>query len=234
MDFDPPLIPARFLRRYKRFFADFELESGEVVTAACANTGRMSGLLTEGAPALIQSAANPKRKLKWDWLIVEADGTWVGCHTATPNTLGLAAVQAGEIEGLQGYATVQKEKKYGQENSRIDLLLTDPNRPPCYVEIKNVHMMLEPGVASFPDAVTTRGLKHLRELENEVAKGHRAVMLYIVQRGDCHTFRPAPEVDPAYAEGLKKAAEAGVEVMALSCEVTPHFIRLSDSLEIQL
>lgn len=234
MQFDPPLIEAKFLKRYKRFFADFELPSGEVVTAACANTGRMTGLLNEGARALISPASNPKRKLKWDWLVVEADGTWIGCHTATPNTLGFAAVSEGQVPELRGYQTVEKEKKYGQENSRIDLLLTDPARPPCYVEIKNVHMMLEPGIASFPDAVTTRGLKHLRELEAEVAKGNRAVMFYIIQRSDCHTFTPAAHVDPAYANGLRQAHEVGVEILAYSCHVGTTEIRLADRLEIQI
>lgn len=234
MLFDPPLQPAKFLRRYKRFFADFELPSGEIVTAACANTGRMTGLLNEGAPALISPANNPKRKLKWDWYVVEADGTWVGCHTATPNTLGFEAVSSGQIPELAGYATVEKEKKYGQENSRIDLLLTDPERPPCYVEIKNVHMMLEPGVASFPDAVTTRGLKHLRELEAEVVKGNRAVMLYIVQRNDCQSFRPAAEVDPDYAAGLKAAHAAGVEILIYSCHVSQTEIQLREPLTLNL
>ncbi len=234
MKFDPPLQPATFLRRYKRFFADFELPGGEVVTAACANTGRMTGLLNEGAPALISPANNPKRKLKWDWYVVEADDTWVGCHTATPNTLGFQSVSAGQIPQLAGYARVEKEKKYGQENSRIDLLLTDPERPTCYVEIKNVHMMLEPGVASFPDAVTTRGLKHLRELEAEVAKGNRAVMLYIIQRSDCQRFRPADEVDPDYAAGLRAAHTAGVEILAYSCHVCETEITLAHPLEITL
>ena len=234
MLFDPPLVPARFLKRYKRFFADFELETGKIVTAACANTGRMTGLLNEGARALIRPAANPDRKLKWDWLVVEADGTWVGCHTATPNTLGFQTVSDGQIPELAGYELVEKEKKYGEENSRIDLLLTDPSRPPCYVEIKNVHMMLEPGMASFPDAVTSRGLKHLRELTLEVEKGNRAVMLYIEQRNDCTAFRPAPEIDPAYAQGLKEAFNAGVEILAYSCHVSPEEISLGTPLEIKL
>ena len=143
-------------------------------------------------------------------------------------------MRAGEVPELADYATVEKEKKYGSENSRIDLLLTDPERPPCYVEIKNVHMRLEPGVASFPDAVTERGLKHLRELTAEVAKGNRAVMLYIIQRGDCRTFRPAHEVDPAYAAGLKAAADAGVEILAYSCHVSPQQITLADRLDISL
>ncbi len=230
MDFTPPLTEAVFLRRYKRFFADFELE-GQVVTSACANTGRMTGLLTPGARALIQPAANPKRKLAWDWVAVEADGTWVGCHTAVPNTLGFEAVRAEAIPELRGYARIEKERKYGQENSRIDLLLTDPARPPCYVEIKNVHLVQEPGVASFPDAVTARGLKHLRELRAEVAAGHRAVMLYIVQRGDCQAFSPADAVDPAYGAGLRAAAQAGVEILVYSCHVSADQITLASRLD---
>ncbi len=230
MEFRPPLTEAVFLRRYKRFFADFELE-GQVVTAACANTGRMTGLLNQGARALIQPATNPKRKLAWDWFAVEADGTWVGCHTAVPNTLGFEAVQADAIPELRGYARVEKERKYGRENSRIDLLLTGPERPPCYVEIKNVHLVQEPGVASFPDAVTERGVKHLRELTAEVAAGHRAVMLYIVQRSDCQAFSPADAVDPAYGAGLRAAVQAGVEILVYSCHVSAVNVILTNRLD---
>ena len=234
MQFDPPLHPAIFLRRYKRFFADFELPSGQIVTAACANTGRMTGLLSPGARALIRPANNPNRKLKWDWLVVEADGTWVGCHTATPNALGFEAVSQGLIAPLSGYATVEREKKYGQENSRIDLRLSDQSRAPCFVEIKNVHMRLVPGVASFPDAITTRGLKHLRELSAEVIKGNRAVMLYLIQRDDCQVFTPADKIDPDYAAGLRAAKRAGVEILAYSCHVSPTQITLAHAVEISL
>lgn len=234
MQFDPPLQRAKFLKRYKRFFADFELPTGEVVTAACANTGRMTGLLNEGAEAWIQPNDNPKRKLKWDWWVVAADDTLVGCHTGLPNTLGFQSVSAGLVPELAGYATVEKEKKYGHENSRIDLLLGNEGRRPCYVEIKNVHMRPEPGIASFPDAVTERGLKHLRELSLMVEQGHRAVMFYIVQRGDIAAFRPAHEVDPAYAIGLKDAHLAGVEIIAYSCHVASTEISLAQRLEIQL
>ena len=232
MQFDPPLQRATFLKRYKRFFADFELPSGEIVTSACANTGRMTGLLNEGTQAWIQPNDNPKRKLKWDWWVVAADDTLVGCHTGLPNTLGFRAVCEGLVPELTGYATVEKEKKYGEENSRIDLLLSQDGRRTCYVEIKNVHMRLEPGVASFPDAVTERGLKHLRELSLMVAQGHRAVMFYIVQRGDVTAFRPAHEVDPAYAAGLKEAQAAGVEIIAYSCHVAPTEITLAKPLKI--
>lgn len=230
MKFDPPLVEAIFLRRYKRFFADFVLD-GSTVTAACANTGRMTGILNEGAKSYIQPNDNPKRRLKWDWYSVESNNTLVGCHTSVPNKLGFDAVTRGEIPELTGYETIEREKKYGSENSRIDLLLTDPVRPPCYVEIKNVHMMTEPGIASFPDAVTERGLKHLRELSAEVKRGNRAVMLYVVQRADCQSFKPAPEIDPAYAEGLKLASDAGVEILAYSCHVLPQQINLADRLE---
>lgn len=230
MKFDPPLVEAIFLRRYKRFFADFVLD-GSTVTAACSNTGRMTGILNEGAKSYIQPNDNPKRRLKWDWYSVESNNTLVGCHTSVPNKLGFDAVTRGEIPELTGYETIEREKKYGSENSRIDLLLTDPVRPPCYVEIKNVHMMTEPGIASFPDAVTERGLKHLRELSAEVKRGNRAVMLYVVQRADCQSFKPAPEIDPAYAEGLKLASDAGVEILAYSCHVLPQQINLADRLE---
>ena len=234
MEFNPPLVKATFLKRYKRFFADFRLESGNFVTAACANTGRMTGLLNPEASALIRPASNPNRKLKWDWLAVEADGTWVGCNTAIPNMLGYEAIMTHQIADLRGYVHIEKEKAYGQENSRIDLLLTDPHHPPCFVEIKNVHMCLELGVASFPDAVTTRGLKHLRELEAEVAKGHRAVMLYIIQRGDCQSFTTAGDVDPDYAVGLKQAKATGVEILAYSCHVSESQITLADPLNINI
>ena len=192
-----------------------------MVTAACANTGRMLGILNEGATAYIQPVDNPKRKLKWDWWVVEADGTLVGCHTGLPNTLGYRAVSDGHIPELKGYDLIEREKKYGDENSRIDLLLTAEGKPPCYVEIKNVHMRDGTGLAAFPDSVTDRGLKHLRELAREAAKGHRAVMFYIIQRDDVSGLRPCDEIDPAYAAGLREAVKAGVEVLAYTCHVSP-------------
>ena len=233
MQFDPALQKAKFLKRYKRFFADFDL-NGEVVTAACANTGRMLGILNEGATAYIQAVDNPKRKLKWDWWIVEADGVLVGSHTGLPNPLGFQAVSDGLIPELAGYDLVEKERKYGDENSRIDLLLTSESKPPCYVEIKNVHMRDESGLAAFPDSVTERGLKHLRELTREVEKGNRAVMLYIIQRDDVSALRPCDEIDPAYGKGLRDAAAAGVEILAYTCHVSVEEITLARSTPVKL
>ena len=233
MKFDPPLIEAKFLRRYKRFFADFELE-GEVVTAACANTGRMLGILNEGARAFIQRVDNPKRKLKWDWWIVEADGVLIGSHTGLPNPLGFRAVSDGLIPELAGYDLVERERKYGDENSRIDLLLTAAGKAPCFVEIKNVHLRDAAGLAAFPDSVTVRGLKHLRELTREVEKGNRAVMLYIIQRDDVTALRPYDEIDPAYGQGLRDAVAAGVEVLAYTCHVSVEEITLARSIPVKI
>ncbi len=218
MRFPTPLIPATLVRRYKRFLADVVMPDGMTVTAHCPNPGSMMGLDAPGSRCWLSLSPNPDRKLPHTLEIVEADGTLVGMNTGWPNRLAEEAIRAGLIPSLAGYAGLRREVKYGV-NSRVDLLLEDPVRGLAYVEVKNVHLMRTPGLAEFPDCVTSRGAKHLEELAAMVRDGHRAVMLFIVQRDDCDVFSPAADIDPAYAAGLARAIAAGVEVEIRACRV---------------
>ncbi len=218
MRFDKPLVRGSLIKRYKRFLADVQLESGEIVTAHVANSGAMTGTSDPGLEVWLSPAAGPGRKLAWSWELCRVDGYLVGVNTAHPNRIVAEAITGGEIPELAGYHGLQREVKYGI-NSRIDILLTDPNSPPCYVEVKNVHLKIGEW-AEFPDAVTTRGTKHLHELSNMVAAGARAVMVYLVQREDCKAFRPAAHIDPIYAAALKKAIEDGVEAICYTCRMS--------------
>ena len=236
MKFKTPLIKGTLIKRYKRFLTDVTLEDGTVVTAHCANSGSMLSVKTEGAPVWISPADNPKRKLKYTWEIIEIDGHKVGINTGHPNRLVADAIIAGEIPELTGYENLRREVKYGK-NSRIDILLESDGKPPCYVEVKNVTMKRDlgpEGIAEFPDAVTTRGAKHLVELSDMVAEGHRAVMFYLVQRDDCPSFKVAGDIDPDYEAGLAKAIRAGVEVLCYQCAVSPKEIKLSGPLPMDL
>ena len=200
MRFTAPLLPATLIKRYKRFLADVVLPSGETVTAHCANPGSMIGLMPPGARVWLSRSDNPKRKLSHSWELVEVDlgggAELVGINTSLPNALAAEAIAAGRIPELAGYAGMRREVKYGQ-SSRVDFLLECPGRPPCYVEVKNVHLMRAPGLAEFPDAVTKRGARHLVELANMMAAGHRAVMLFLVQIGSAQRFMLARDIDPA-------------------------------------
>ncbi|MFN4167687.1 MAG: DNA/RNA nuclease SfsA [Pannonibacter phragmitetus] len=224
MDFGKPLIRGRLVKRYKRFLADVVLDSGEEITAHCANPGSMLGLNAPGSLVYLSRSDNPARKLAWSWEIIEADGALVGISTAHPNKLVEEALLAGLIPELSGFASLRREVKYGK-NSRIDILLEGADGGLTYVEVKNVHLMRQPGLAEFPDSVTARGAKHLVELEDMVRAGHRAVMVYLVQRPDCSELDFAADIDPAYAAALKQAMAGGVEAHAIGCEVTPEFIR---------
>ncbi len=228
MKFDTPLIEGRLVSRYKRFFADVQLANGDIVTAHCANSGSMMSVKDTGARVWISPASNPERKLRYTWEIIEVNGGLVGINTGHPNRLVAEAITAGMIKELNGYASLKREQKYGK-NSRIDILLEDPNRPTCYVEVKNVTLKrdLAADHAEFPDAVTERGAKHLIEMTDMVRAGHRAVMVYLVQRGDCRRFRVAADIDPTYAKGLKTALAAGVEAVCYGCEVTPDGITIA-------
>ncbi len=239
MQFQSPLNEARLLRRYKRFLADVALPDGTELTVHCANPGSMIGVAPVGARCWISTSANKARKLPKSLELVEVTEfgapALIGINTSNPNKIAEEAILRRAIPELSGYETLRREVKYGAEKSRIDLLLEDPRKGTCYVEIKNVHLRRrEDGLAEFPDCVTTRGAKHLRELIGVTKLGHRAVMLYIVQRPDCNAFAPAADLDPAYAEGLHAAKEAGVELLCYDCEITTSEIVLRKALPIRL
>ena len=219
MKFSAPLVPGRLVKRYKRFLADVILdEDGSEVTAHCANPGSMLGLKEPGSRVWLSVSDNPKRKLKFSWEIMEADGALVGINTAHPNGLVEEALQAGVIPELAGFSTLRREVKYGK-NSRIDILLEGAGGERTYVEVKNVHLMREPGLAEFPDSVTARGAKHLVEMADMVAEGQRAAMVFLVQRPDCLRLSLASDIDPNYAKAFESARDAGVEAYAVGCSV---------------
>ncbi|GAB4523557.1 MAG: DNA/RNA nuclease SfsA [Roseibium sp.] len=218
MQFPVPLVEGRLVKRYKRFLADVILEDGSAVTAHCANPGSMLGLKEPGSRVWLSPSDNPKRKLKFSWEVLEADGALVGINTAHPNKLVEEALEAGRIDGLTGFASLRREVKYGR-NSRIDILLEQDGGGLTYVEVKNVHLMREPGLAEFPDSVTARGAKHLAELADMVGEGHRAAMVFLVQRPDCARLSLASDIDPAYAAAFEAARDAGVEAYAIGCDV---------------
>ena len=229
-----PLLRGRLVKRYKRFLADIALDDGAAITAHCANPGSMMGIAQEGARVWVSEHHGAKRKLPYSWEIVEIGNTLIPINTTNPNKIAAEAIEAGVIPELAGYAEMRREVKYG-EASRIDLLLQSGRRgAPCYVEVKNVHLSREAGLAEFPDSVTKRGAKHLVELSAMAATGARAVMLFIVQRSDCARFRPAADLDPAYAQALTDAINAGVETLCYDCEVTTSEVVLRKALEIQL
>jgi sugar fermentation stimulation protein A len=233
MQFKSPLLPGRLIKRYKRFLADIELDGGEMITAHCPNPGSMMGLKAPGSRCWVSVSDTPKRKLQHTLEVLKADGTLVAMNTMSPNKIAEAAIENGEIAPLSGYDAIRREVKYGA-NSRIDLLLTSKTRPDCYVEVKNCHLMRTPGLAEFPDSVTTRGAKHLFELGERVRAGDRAVQLFIVQRGDCTRLSPADDLDPAYAQALRTAAKTGVEILAYGCAVTLEGVTLTKPMEIAL
>ncbi|MHC4261078.1 MAG: DNA/RNA nuclease SfsA [Planctomycetota bacterium] len=232
MRIDAPLLEGRFLRRYKRFFADVELDDGSVVTAHCPNTGSLQGCKVEGARAWLRDSQDDKRKLRFSWQAIQIGKTWVNVDTNLPNRAVRQWVEQGKLPELEGYASVRPEVKYGT-NSRIDLLLEDDARPPCYVEIKNTTLS-DGRTAMFPDAVTSRGLKHLGELIEVVESGSRAVQFFFVSRNDVDRFRPADSIDPAYSARLREAAQAGVEVVAYSVQVRRDGLRPAEALEVDL
>ena len=230
MNFPDPLLRGRLVRRYKRFLADVRLDDGDdVVTAHCPNSGAMLGLDAPGSEVWVSPARNPARKLRYTLEMVRVGGGLVGVNTQHPNALVREALEAGRIPELAGYTRIRREIRYGR-NSRIDLLLEAPDRPPCYVEVKNVHLKRDgdgrDGTAEFPDAVTARGTKHLGELMDMVAAGARAVIFYVVQRQDCARFRVAADIDPAYNAAFETALSTGVEALCYACRLSPTGIVL--------
>ncbi len=223
MKFHAPLIEGVLLQRYKRFLADVQLSSGEIVLAHCANSGSMLSVKEPGSKVWLSPAADPARKLRYTWELIEVNGAMVGINTGLPNRIVAEAIAAGEIKELADYDSLKREQKYGK-NSRIDILLESLGRPPCYVEIKNVTMRrgFPPAHrAEFPDSVTARGAKHLVEMADMVRTGARAVMFYLVQRTDCDELSIAADIDPAYDKGLRTALAAGVEAIGYACDVSP-------------
>ena len=235
MQFTPALQYGRLIRRYKRFLADIETDSGELLTIHCPNTGSMLNCMVEGGGVWFSRSNDPKRKLPGTWELAETpQGRWACVNTARANPLVEEALREGVISELAGFTTLKREVPYGEENSRIDFRLEYPSGP-AYVEVKNVTLGFDgSAVAAFPDAKTQRGAKHLRELASLARQGIRAVQLYCVNLSDIDAVRPAAEIDPAYAAALVEAKAAGVEVLAYGAIVTPTEIRLTQRLAVQL
>jgi len=230
MKFAPPLIHGTLIKRYKRFLSDIRLDDGTVVVAHCTNSGSMKTCIEEGAEVYLSPAKDPKRKTQYTWEMIKLNGSWVGVNTSHPNLIAFEAIKNGEIDQLTGYDHVQREVKTG--NSRIDIMAQN-NKETCFIEVKNVTMK-DGNYARFPDAVTTRGKKHLDELIALKKEGIRAVMLYIIQRSDVNLFSPAFDIDPNYAQTLKIAYQAGVEIIPLRVNVSPYEIIIDTELEFTL
>lgn len=223
----PGLVRGRLVRRHKRFKADVTLSNGHIVTAFCPNTGSMASCSEPGRTVYLSRHNRPDRKLKYTWEMIKMPSSLVGVNTGVPNRLVKASIQAGRIRELTGYDRLRAEVRYGR-NSRIDLLLEQGEKR-CYIEIKNC-TLVEKGIAYFPDAVTSRGLKHLKELQKEVDSGNRAVMVYLVQRMDAKEFRPAHHIDPAYGREFKIAMDRGVEFLALDVVLDTEGVSLNKRL----
>lgn len=224
MRFATPLVPGRLIRRYMRFLADVELDDGRVVKAHCPNPGSMMGLKDEGVRVWLEGNDDPKKKLDWGWRLVELSSGCVGIDTGAANGIVAEALAEG-IPALGSYDTIRPEVKY-REKSRIDFLLTSEGRRDCYLEVKSVTLSRTAGLAEFPDSVTARGAKHLGDLSAMIQAGHRAVLLFLVQRGDAQEVTVARDIDPAYANAFDAALTAGVEVMAFDCDISPNRVAL--------
>jgi len=228
----PPLIKGVLVKRYKRFLADVKLADGSIVTAHCPNSGSMRGCCEPGRPVYLSQSDNPKRKLKYTWELMEMPQTLIGINTLVPNKLVMAAIAHGQVPELSGYTKFKPEIKTS-DHTRLDILLTRDNGEQCYVEVKNCTLVAD-GMARFPDAVTTRGQKHLTELEGLVADGHRGVIFFLIQRMDAHGFMPAADIDPVYADALARVVENGVEVIARSAVMNREMISMGEALPVTL
>ncbi len=227
----PRLVEGVLIKRYKRFMADVKLRNHHMVTAHCPNSGSMKACCEPGRTVYLSRHNKPSRRLKYTWEMIQMEQSLVGVNTMVPNRLTRAAILAGDIPELAGYEKVKTEVKYG-ENSRIDILLVKGKKR-CFVEVKNCTLVHE-GLACFPDAVTSRGLKHLIELQNQVEKGDRSVMFYLIQRTDANRFEPADHIDPAYGEELRKAVSNGVEVLVYDVKMDLEGIRLNGPVPFRL
>jgi sugar fermentation stimulation protein A len=236
MKFPRSLTPGILIQRYKRFLADVTTAGGVIVTASCPNTGSMLGLTIPGSKVWLSESDSPTRKYRHTWEMIEADPgaapVLVGINSGRPNALVTEAIENGTIAELSGYSLLRREIKYGL-NSRIDILLSGgPDGRDCYVEVKNVHLMRDSGLAEFPDSKTERGAKHLRELTGMVEGGHRAVMVFLVQRSDAEKFKLASDIDPSYADAFQIAAASGVEMLCYKCQLSPTEIAVEKRIEI--
>ncbi|MDG1772573.1 MAG: DNA/RNA nuclease SfsA [Oceanicoccus sp.] len=226
------LVKARLIKRYKRFLADVILESGEQVTVHCPNTGAMTGCAEPGSKVWLSTSDNPKRKYSNTWELVQTPENYMACiHSAKANDLVKEAIEAGVIKELQGYDSIRTEVKYGKEKSRIDLLL-ERDAQQCYIEVKSVTLLLDGSLGVFPDAVSDRGRKHLRELIEMVQQGHRAVLFFCVQHTGIKRVAPADAIDQKYGDTFREAIAAGVEVLAYQADISPDLICLHRPLPI--
>lgn len=230
MKFNPPLVHGTLVKRYKRFLADIKLDDGTIVIAHCTNSGSMKSCLENGAEVYLTPVNDPKRKTRFTWEMIKINGNWVGINTAVPNKLAFDAISAGTIPELSGYSNVKREVVFS--DSRFDVY-AEKEGEKCFIEVKNVSMK-EGNYALFPDAVTTRGQKHLRTLMEVKKQGMRAVMLYVIQRSDVNVFAPAKEIDAIYAHTLKEAYAKGVEIIPMQAKVTPESIELVRKLSYKL
>ncbi|MCG9554010.1 DNA/RNA nuclease SfsA [Vibrio sp. Isolate31] len=237
MQFNPPLESATLIKRYKRFLTDIKLPDGSERTIHCANTGAMTGCATPGNTVWYSTSDNAKRKYPNSWEISETDkGHRICVNTARANQLAVEAIENKTIVELLGYNALRTEVKYGSENSRIDILLEDNEKPPCYIEVKSITLLDEQetsteGQGFFPDAVTTRGQKHLRELTEMVESGNRAVLLFTVLHSGIEKVSAAHHIDAKYSLLLKQAQDAGVEVLCYKAELSSTQIQLKQSVE---
>lgn len=234
MKFGQTLIPGTLVRRYKRFLADVELDDGTVITCHCPNTGSMLGCQAPGSRVWLSRSENPRRKYAMTWELVELPGKGlVGIHTGRSNRLVQEALSANCLPTLGGYGRIQPEVTLRELNTRMDFLLADGGeRPDCYLEVKNVTAAVDDGIALFPDAVSTRGTRHLRVLRRQAAQGFRAALVFCVQRTDVEEVRPADDIDPDYGSELRAAMADGVEVHALRARINTNCIRLADALPV--
>ena len=231
MIFSSRLIRGTLVQRYKRFLADVRLANGEIVTAHCTNTGSMLGCKEPGSPVYVSLSPNKGRKLAYTWEMIRIKRTWIGINTLHPNRLVAEAVEAGLIPELRGYEGIRREVRVSA-HSRLDLCL-EGNNGSCFVEVKNVTLSFDRG-AAFPDAVSERATKHLKELIRLRRRGHRAAAVFVIQRCDCEYFRPADEIDPEYGRWLRRAVKAGVEPLPYIANVTPRGIMMTKKLEMKL
>lgn len=230
MNFQNKLISGKLVQRYKRFLSDIELEDGSIVIAHCTNSGSMKSCIEEGAPVYLSPATDPNRKTKFTWEMIFMNGGWIGINTLIPNKLAFDAIVNGEIDKLAGYTYVKREVKFG--DSRFDIYAENKTEK-CFVEVKNVTMKVD-NYALFPDAVTTRGRKHLETLIEVKRQGIRAVMLYVIQRMDVEIFGVAKEIDPEYAKSLIKAVDNGVEVIAVQAKVCPEGVGIVGEIAVEI